>query len=199
LNPSSAFIQEAIIMIFVGAGIGMAMPLMNIAVQNEFEQKYLGMATSSVQLFRGLGSTIGTAVFGSMLTLGITNALGDMNKDPYVQTLKQNPAAVQQLGDISDANTLLSINSPQVKEKISTGFDEALAKQPLPQPIAQKAKEDFAKKQDDYNDKIVNAFSDSLHTIFVSTASIMAIALLLSFAIKERPLHAADPEQTPGE
>ncbi len=199
LNPSSAFIQEAIIMIFVGAGIGMAMPLLYLAVQYGFEEKYLGMATSSVQLFRGLGSTIGTAVFGSMLTLGITNALGDMNKDPYVQTLKQNPAAVQQLGDISDANTLLSINSPQVKEKISTGFDEALAKQPLPQPIAQKAKEDFAKKQDDYSDKIVNAFSDSLHTIFVSTASIMAIALLLSFAIKERPLHAADPEQTPGE
>jgi EmrB/QacA subfamily drug resistance transporter len=199
LNPSSAFIQEAIIMVFVGAGIGMAMPLMNIAVQNEFEQKYLGMATSSVQLFRGLGSTIGTAVFGSMLTIGIANALGDMNKDPYVQTLRQNPAAVQQLGDLNDANTLLSINSPQVKEKISDGFNDALEKQPLPQPVAAKAKEDFEKKQDNYSNKIVHAFSDSLHTIFVSTASIMAIALLMSFAIKERPLHAATPEETPGE
>jgi EmrB/QacA subfamily drug resistance transporter len=198
LNPSSAFVQEAIIMVFVGAGIGMAMPLMNIAVQNEFEQKYLGMATSSVQLFRGLGSTIGTAVFGSMLTIGITNALGDMNKDPYVQTLKQNPAAVQQLGDINDANTLLSINSPQVKDKITSGFEDAMAKQPLPQP-AQQVKKDFKKKQDDYSKKIVNAFSDSLHTIFVSTASIMAIALLLSFAIKERPLHNASAEETPGE
>jgi hypothetical protein len=186
-------------MVFVGAGIGMAMPLMNIAVQSEFEQKYLGMATSSVQLFRGLGSTIGVAVFGSMLTLGITNALGDMNKDPYVQTLKQNPAAVQQLGDLNDANTLLSINSPQVKDKISNGFDEAIAKQPLPQPVAQQVKQDFKKKQDGYSKKVVNAFSDSLHTIFVSTASIMAVALLLSFAIKERPLHAASPEETPGE
>jgi MFS family permease len=199
LNPSSSFMQEAIIMVFVGAGIGMAMPLMNIAVQNEFEQKYLGMATSSVQLFRGLGSTIGTAVFGSMLTLGITNALGDMNKDPYVQTLKQSPAMVQQLGDINDANTLLSINAPQTKDKITTGFDEALAKNPLPQPVAEQVKSDFKKKQDDYSKKIVNAFSDSLHTIFVSTAAIMGIALLLSFAIKERPLHSASPEETPGE
>ncbi|HEU4715868.1 MAG TPA: MDR family MFS transporter [Candidatus Saccharimonadales bacterium] len=199
LNPSSQFIQEAIIMVFVGAGIGMAMPLMNIAVQNEFEQKYLGMATSSVQLFRGLGSTIGTAVFGSMLTLGITNSLGDMNKDPYIQTLKQNPAAVQQLGDLNDANTLLSINSPQVKDKITSGFEEAMAKQPLPRPVAEQAEKDFKQKQNDYSDKVVNAFSASLHTIFVSTASIMAVALLLSFAIKERPLHAASPEQTPGE
>ncbi|HEU4985406.1 MAG TPA: MFS transporter, partial [Nitrososphaera sp.] len=199
LNPSSQFIQEAIIMVFVGAGIGMAMPLMNIAVQNEFEQKYLGMATSSVQLFRGLGSTIGTAVFGSMLTLGIANSLGDMNKDPYIQTLKQNPAAVQQLGDLNDANTLLSINSPQVKDKITSGFEEAMAKQTLPRPVAEQAEKDFKQKQDDYSDKVVNAFSASLHAIFVSTAAIMAVALLLSFAIKERPLHAASPEQTPGE
>jgi EmrB/QacA subfamily drug resistance transporter len=199
LNPTSSFLQEAIIMVFVGAGIGMAMPLMNIAVQNEFEQKYLGMATSSVQLFRGLGSTIGTAVFGSMLTIGITNALGDMNKDPYIQTLKQNPAAVQQLGDINDANTLLSINAPQTKDKITEGFNEALAQHPLPQPMTEAVKKDFNEKQKNYSDKIINAFSDSLHTIFVSTAAIMGIALLLSFAIKERPLHAASPEETPGE
>jgi EmrB/QacA subfamily drug resistance transporter len=68
LTPTSQFIQQAIIIFFVGAGIGAAMPLLNIAIQNEFEQKDIGMATSSSQLFRGLGSTIGVAVFGSMLT-----------------------------------------------------------------------------------------------------------------------------------
>jgi predicted MFS family arabinose efflux permease len=68
LTPDSSFLHEAIIMVFVGIGIGTAMPLLNIAVQNEFEQKDLGVATSSNQLFRGLGSTIGTAIFGGMLT-----------------------------------------------------------------------------------------------------------------------------------
>lgn len=197
LTPSSSFLQEAIIMVFVGAGIGMAMPLLNIAVQNEFEQKYLGMATSSVQLFRGLGSTIGTAVFGSMLTLGIANSLGDMNKDPYIQTLKQNPAAVQQLGDLTDANTLLNLNTPQIRDKITEGSNTALAK--LPAPVAEKAKAQLKTQQDDYSKKITDAFSQSLHTIFVSTSAIMALALLLSFAIKERPLHNAKPEETPGE
>jgi EmrB/QacA subfamily drug resistance transporter len=197
LTPSSSFLQEAIIMVFVGAGIGMAMPLLNIAVQNEFEQKYLGMATSSVQLFRGLGSTIGTAVFGSMLTLGIANSLGDMNKDPYIQTLKQNPAAVQQLGDLTDANTLLNLNTPQIRDKITEGSNTALAK--LPAPVAEKAKAQLKTQQDDYSKKITDAFSQSLHTIFVSTSAIMAVALLLSFAIKERPLNNAKPEETPGE
>ena len=184
-------------MVFVGAGIGMAMPLLNIAVQNEFDQKYLGMATSSVQLFRGLGSTIGTAVFGSMLTLGITNALGDMSRDPYIQTLKQNPAAVKQLGDLTDANTLLNLNTPQIRDKITEGSNTALAK--LPAPVAEKAKAQLKTQQDDYSKKITDAFSQSLHTIFVSTSAIMAAALLLSFAIKERPLHTAKPEETPGE
>jgi EmrB/QacA subfamily drug resistance transporter len=198
LTPASAFLEEGIIMVFVGAGIGMAMPLMNIAVQNEFDQKYLGMATSSIQLFRGLGSTVGTAIFGSMLTLGITNSLGDMSRDPYVQTLKQAPSITQQVGDLGDANTLLNLNTPEIRSKIADGFNSTIAKEPLPASAVTKAKQNFSTEQSNYSAKIVNAFSDSLHTIFVSTAGVMAIALLLSFAIKERPLQSASVEETPG-
>jgi EmrB/QacA subfamily drug resistance transporter len=198
LTPASAFLEEGIIMVFVGAGIGMAMPLMNIAVQNEFDQKYLGMATSSIQLFRGLGSTVGTAIFGSMLTLGITSSLGDMSRDPYVQTLKQAPSITQQVGDLGDANTLLNLNTPEIRSKITDGFNSTIAKEPIPAAAVTKAKQNFSTEQSNYSAKIVNAFSDSLHTIFVSTAGVMAIALLLSFAIKERPLQSASVEETPG-
>ncbi len=199
LTPSTAFIVEAIIMVFVGAGIGMAMPLMNIAVQTEFEQKYLGMATSSVQLFRGLGSTIGTAVFGSLLTVGLTSALGDMTNDPYVRTLSHAPAITKQLGSLTDPNTMLTINAPDIRAKISDGFSQNISKAPLPAPVIAKAKSDFKTQQDNYSDKVVDAFSQSLHTIFVSTAGIMFVALILSLAIKERPLKAASPLATPGE
>ncbi len=199
LTPSSAFFEEAIIMVFVGAGIGMAMPLMNIAVQTEFEQKYLGMATSSVQLFRGLGSTIGTAVFGSLLTVGLTNALGDMSHDPYVQTLSQAPAITKQLGSLTDPNTLLTLNAPDLRAKISDGFDQTISKAPLPAPMVTKAKNDFQKQQSEYSTKVIDAFSESLHTIFVSTAGIMLVAFLLSLAVKERSLKAASPMATPGE
>lgn len=199
LTPSSSFYEEAIIMVFVGAGIGMAMPLMNIAVQTEFEQKYLGMATSSVQLFRGLGSTIGTAVFGSLLTVGLTNALGDMSHDPYVQTLSKAPAITKQLGSLTDPNTLLTINAPDIRAKIADGFDQTISKAPLPAPVVAKAKSDFQTQQNNYSTKVVDAFSQSLHTIFVSTAGIMLIAFLLSLVIKERHLKSASPMATPGE
>jgi hypothetical protein len=199
LTPTSAFIHEAIIIFFVGAGIGAAMPLMNIAIQNEFEQKDLGIATSSSQLFRGLGSTIGVAVFGSMLTLGITNHLGDMSKDAYIQTLKQSPAASQVVSNVNDTNTLLVLNMPDTKAKINDGFAASMAKVDVPVPVKDQLQQDFTTKQNEYSDKLVNAFSKSLHTIFIVTSSLMLLALALAITLKERPLRTAKPTETPGE
>ena len=199
LTPTSPFIQEAVIIFFVGAGIGAAMPLMNIAIQNEFEQKDLGIATSSSQLFRGLGSTIGVAVFGSMLTLGIGSHLGDMSKDAYIQTLKQSPAASQIVSNPNDTNTLLVLNMPDTKAQITDGFTASMAKVDLPVPVKNQLQQDFTDKQNDYSNKLVNAFSKSLHTIFVVTSSMMLLALVLTIALKERPLRMAKPTETPGE
>lgn len=200
LTPSSTFLHEAIIMVFVGAGIGMAMPIMNVAVQNEFEQKDLGVVTSSTQLFRGLGSTIGTAIFGSMLTAGIINVLGDMNNDPYIQTLKQSPAASQVIsGDVNDANTLLNINMPDIKQQIKDGSEKAIDATPLPAPAKEAAEKQFVKKQDNYSNKVIDAFSTSIHRIFVVTSSIAAVTFVASFWLKERQLRAAKPDETPSE
>ncbi len=199
LNPSSTFLQEAIIMVFIGAGLGAAMPLLNVAIQNEFDQKHLGVVTGANQLFRGLGSTIGVAIFGSMLTLGITNVLGDMSNDPYVQTLKQSPAASQMLSNVNDADTLLNLNTPDGKSKVTDGLATSLASSPLPEPAKDKIKQDLADKQAAYNDKIIDAFSTSLHQIFTITSSIMLVAGILTLFLKERPLKAATASQTPGE
>lgn len=195
LTPDSPYIQEAIIMVFVGAGIGAAMPLMNIAVQNEFSQKELGAATSSSQLFRGLGSTIGTAIFAGMLTLGITTALGDMRQDPYVQTLEQS-AAASRIENINDANTLLNLNTTTTKEQVIEGIKTATASAPA--GVQDAAVQQVTEQQKAYSQKVVNAFSDSLHKIFMITASLMFLALVLSSFLKERPLRVAKAEETPG-
>jgi EmrB/QacA subfamily drug resistance transporter len=200
LTPASTFTEEAIMTFFVGIGIGIGMPLMTIAIQNEFEQKDLGVATSSNQLFRGLGSTIGVAVFGSMLTMGITSSIGDMSHDAYIQTLKQSPAASQILGsNVNDPNTLLTLNMPDTKQKITDGFNASLTKVSMPQPVKEAVQKDFHAKQTAYNDKVTKAFSDSMHTIFLTTAGIMLAAMLISLALKERTLQAASPDATPSE
>lgn len=197
LTPESSYLHEAIIMTILGMGLGVVMPVMNLAVQNEFKLAELGVATSSSQLFRSLGSTVGTAVFGAILTAGIASHLGDMKNDPYVQTLKQSPAASKMLEDTSDTDTLLNLNMPDAKGKITDGFNAGVAK--LPEPVKEKATEDFTKNQNGYSSKVTHAFSDSLRGIFVTATVLMAAAAVLVFTIKERTLASASPDETPSE
>jgi MFS family permease len=51
----------------LGLGSGGVIPVFNIAVQNAFPNRQLGIVTSSLQFFRNMGATVGTAVFGYIL------------------------------------------------------------------------------------------------------------------------------------
>ena len=195
LTPESTYLYEAIIMAFLGAGLGVVMPVMNLAVQNEFKQHELGAATSSSQLFRSLGSTVGVAVFGAMLTAGLTNGLNGIQDDAYVQTLKQNPE-VSKMGDLNSSNTLLNINMPDTKQTITEGFESNAEK--LPAPLKEIATEKFHKNQQEYSSKVTHAFSSSLQHIFTVSAVLMLAAAVLVFMIKEKPLKEAKPDDTPG-
>ncbi len=195
LTPDSSYMYEAVIMALLGAGLGVVMPVMNLAVQNEFKQHELGAATSSSQLFRSLGSTVGVAVFGAMLTAGLSSGLTNIQDSAYVQTLKQNPEA-SKMGNFDDSNTLLNLNMPDTKQKITDGFEQGVAT--LPESIRNQIVKQFEANQAQYSDKVTQAFSDSLSHIFRVSAVLMLMAAVLVFMLKEKPLHAAKPDDTPG-
>lgn len=195
LEPNTPYWHEAVIMVFAGFGLGMAMPILTLAVQNEFEQKDLGAATSSVQLFRGLGSTVGTAVLSGMLTAGVLSAMGNPDSIPYIQTLKNSPASAKMVEGDVDADTLLQINAQ--KDAITSGANQAIAKIPAP-ALRTAAQQKFATEQQNYSDEIVQAFTDSLHRIFITSSILMATALVFVLFLKERPLRSG-VKATPGE
>ncbi|HET6857686.1 MAG TPA: MDR family MFS transporter [Streptomyces sp.] len=64
-TESSAWL-ESLYMFVLGVGIGLCMQVLTIAVQNTVEYTDLGTATSGVTFFRTLGSSFGTAVFGTI-------------------------------------------------------------------------------------------------------------------------------------
>ena len=189
LHPDSPYWHEALIMVFVGIGLGAGMPIMNLAVQNEFEQKDLGAATASSQLFRGLGSTIGVAVLSTVLTSGVTSAIGDINNNAYIQMIRQSPAAAQMLPETVDANTALQLNAQG--ETIKKQAIAALDRAQLPEPIKEAQKTKFLDAQAAFSTKIVNAFTDALHTIFFISGGLMAAALVAVTFIKERELRTS--------
>jgi EmrB/QacA subfamily drug resistance transporter len=59
-------------MVVLGIGIGSFMQVMTLAVQNAVDQSELGVATASATFFRSIGSSLGGAIFGAILTNRLT-------------------------------------------------------------------------------------------------------------------------------
>ncbi len=55
-------------MVVLGFGMGLFLQIMTVAVQNAVERKDLGTATSLVTFARSIGSALGAAIFGAVLT-----------------------------------------------------------------------------------------------------------------------------------
>jgi EmrB/QacA subfamily drug resistance transporter len=68
VTPHTSLMDLCWRMAIVGLGLGPGQSLFNLATQNAVEVRDIGVATSSNQFFRQIGSTIGVAVFGALLT-----------------------------------------------------------------------------------------------------------------------------------
>jgi MFS family permease len=73
-------------MILAGVGIGSNMPIFIVIVQSSFGHDRLGIVTSSMQLFRNIGATMGVAVLGTIITSHVeknllTFSLADLGVD----------------------------------------------------------------------------------------------------------------------
>jgi MFS family permease len=66
LNETTPFWELAIYALLIGAGLGLSMQTIVIALQNSVEMKDLGIATSANTFFRSVGGTVGVALFGSL-------------------------------------------------------------------------------------------------------------------------------------
>lgn len=73
-----------------GAGLGLVMPVMLVAVQNVVKARDLGTGTASVDFFRSLGGAFGVALFGAVLTTRLASYLGAL---PGHEALGAAPAA----------------------------------------------------------------------------------------------------------
>jgi MFS family permease len=75
LDTNSTQMIVALFLAVTGLGLGLIMPTATLAVQNTVKKSMLGVATSATQFIRSLGSTVGTAVIGSIVTKGYAEDL----------------------------------------------------------------------------------------------------------------------------
>ena len=68
LGVSTGTLASSVYMFVLGAGIGLVMQVLIIAVQNVVPYGDLGAATSGATFFRSIGGSFGTAVFGAIFS-----------------------------------------------------------------------------------------------------------------------------------
>jgi EmrB/QacA subfamily drug resistance transporter len=68
VTPQTQTLDVAWRVLVLGIGLGPIQSLFSLAVQNAVKPQDIGVATSASQFFRQIGSTIGVAVFGTVLT-----------------------------------------------------------------------------------------------------------------------------------
>ena len=68
-------------MLIVGLGLGPGQSLFGIAAQNAVAVNQIGVATSSNQFFRQIGSTVGVAIFGAVMSHNLSKELGGEHVD----------------------------------------------------------------------------------------------------------------------
>jgi EmrB/QacA subfamily drug resistance transporter len=73
-------------MIVLGLGIGSFMQIMTVAVQNAVERKDLGSSTSIIIFFRNVGSSLGAAIFGAVLTARLGYHLKQLLPNAHITT-----------------------------------------------------------------------------------------------------------------
>ncbi|MCY0878765.1 MAG: MDR family MFS transporter [Firmicutes bacterium] len=100
-NASNAVVIRN--MVIAGLGMGTMMSLFTIVVQNAFPFRMMGAVTATLQFFRNIGSTVGLAVFGSLVTARFTYELPRKIPAAVVKVLPKNA-----LSSISNPSVLLS-------------------------------------------------------------------------------------------
>ncbi|WP_371101426.1 MFS transporter [Streptomyces sp. PU_AKi4] len=77
LETGTPRLHYSIWMAVLGAGIGMVMPVLILAVQNSVRPADLGTATSANNFFRQIGGSVGAAVFGTLFAGRLADALDE--------------------------------------------------------------------------------------------------------------------------
>ncbi|HEV2989169.1 MAG TPA: MDR family MFS transporter [Candidatus Angelobacter sp.] len=157
-------------MIIAGIGMGIMQPIYTLVVQNVAPATQRGAATASTQFFRAIGSTVGVAVFGSVLLT--------LFHHDFQQNIPPN----------TPARALAPFNNPLLVVQYRDRLEAAFGQYPGGTALLHRL-----------FDNVRNALVHGIHAIFVVGAVLMASVVVVNFFLREIPLQkrAAAPAQPP--
>jgi len=164
--------EVLIAMIIAGIGMGLLMPVYTVAVQNVAPPRHMGAATASTTFFRSIGSTLGVAIFGSVL---LTNYHRDFARGV--------PAGVSE-------NALGAFSNPLLLAQLRPQLEFAFRRFPGGENLLASL---FG--------NVRVALLHGLHLVFLSAAVVMCAAVVLNIFLRNVPLrrHYVPEKEVPPE
>jgi len=125
LNINTSFGVLSIYAILDGAGLGLSMQTIVIALQNAVDFQDMGIATSSNTFFRTLGGAFGTAIFGTIFS----NRAAFYLQENITSLQSTNPQALAgfdsaKLNVITTNTSIISTLPPTIKETVLHSFSQ---------------------------------------------------------------------------
>jgi len=122
MHASSPYWYTGLSMFVMGCGLGLTMQVLTVAVQNTVDRRDMGVATSSVQFFRQMGGSFGTALFGAILTSRLTVHLVDAAQSAGARGVDTSRFA----GVSNNAEAIRHLPEP-AHTIVTTAFSEAMS------------------------------------------------------------------------
>jgi EmrB/QacA subfamily drug resistance transporter len=150
-------------LVFTGLGLGIVMPTFMLIVQNALPHNVLGVVSSSTQLFRQLGGTIGVAVMGTIMTT-------KMQKELVQGVTMEEKSLLEETGlsELKDPQILLD---PDFLNNIKSSLSS-----------------DMLPLFNDMQLHLQRSLGISIESVFFLGFATMLAAFLLSLFLKEIPL-----------
>lgn len=164
MNASTTEAQVIWYMIIAGVGIGILQPIYTLAVQNVSPPQHMGAATASTQFFRSIGSTVGVAVFGSVL-------LSLYHREFQANLPKGTPP-----------RALVPFQNPLQLVQIRSLLEKSFGRYPGGTDLLHKLLHN-----------VRDALVVGLHEIFLIGAILMTVSVIVNLMLREVPLRKKHP------
>jgi EmrB/QacA subfamily drug resistance transporter len=130
MNTMTHFSEVILAMVTSGFGMGLVLPAYTVAVQNAAPHKHMGVATATSTFFRSIGSTVGVAIFGSLLLTSYHHDFASAVPKGIPQEAMaafSNPLLLPQLRPQLEETFSHYENGPHVLETLYSNVGTALA------------------------------------------------------------------------
>ena len=178
MGPEVPYSRVAIFTVMCGLGVGPAMPLFTLAIQNAADVRFIGQVTSASLFFRQTGATVGAALMGTLLgtTLWVAFSSIDM------------PTEVTDRGIV--AEEFVSNGGAELPDLVRATYKNIAATEPVAEAALIVAEGE--RVAEEVAEAVRAAFALATSRIYWLATIITALGGILAIRIPELPLRTTN-------